>query len=143
MGSGRLIFDPTYAAAFNNLAVGYDHEGCSPKRDGLRTRAEDGANNSLVRQNFEIFRKSMTGRPSPESLAARSLWVWRDAPALRDSIDTHIAAKLDVSAFQRVFIAGFLAGGTDEAMATSKPLAVEKSAAHEINLRVIDADVLP
>ena len=29
-------------------------------------------------------------------------------------IETPIAAKLDVSAFQRVFIAGFLSGGVDD-----------------------------
>ena len=48
-------------------------------------------------------------------------------------IETPIAAKLDVSAFQRVFIAGFLAGGTDDVdgnLETGPP--AEKPAAHEV-----------
>ena len=50
--------DPTYAAAFNNLAVAYEHEGMLDKAAEAYERAlklEPG--NQLVRQNFELFKE--------------------------------------------------------------------------------------
>ncbi len=59
-------------------------------------------------------------------------------------IETPIAAKLDVSAFQRVFIAGFLAGGTDDVDGNLETVRLLRSQLRmKSNLRVIDADVLP
>src|SRR3954471_12710745 len=59
-------------------------------------------------------------------------------------IETPIAAKLDVSAFQRVFIAGFLAGGTDDVDGNVETVRLLRSQLRmKSNLRVIDADVLP
>jgi hypothetical protein len=60
------------------------------------------------------------------------------------SIETPIRPKLDVSAFQRVLVAGFLAGGTDEVdgnLETTRLLRSQLRA--KSDLRVIDTDVLP
>ena len=59
-------------------------------------------------------------------------------------IETPIKAKLDVSAFQRVLVAGFLAGGTDDVdgnLETTRLLRSQLRTKSE--LRVIDTDVLP
>ena len=59
-------------------------------------------------------------------------------------IETPIKAKLDVGAFQRVLIAGFLAGGSDDVdgnLETTRLLRSQLRTKSE--LRVIDADVLP
>src|SRR5262245_40670276 len=59
-------------------------------------------------------------------------------------IETPIAAKLDVSAFQRVFIAGFLAGGTDDVDGNVETVRLLRSQLRmKSNLRIVDADVLP
>jgi hypothetical protein len=59
-------------------------------------------------------------------------------------IETPIAAKLDVSAFQRVFIAGFLSGGTEDVDGNLETVRLLRSQLRmKSNLRVIDADVLP
>ena len=50
--------DPTYAAAFNNLAVAYEHEGMLEKAAAAYERAlKLEPNNSMVRQNFELFKE--------------------------------------------------------------------------------------
>ena len=50
--------DPTYAAGFNNLAVGYEHEGMLDKAAEAYERAlKLEPNNVLVRQNFELFKE--------------------------------------------------------------------------------------
>ena len=50
--------DPTYAAGFNNLAVGYEHEGMLDKAAEAYERAlKLEPNNTLVRQNFELFKE--------------------------------------------------------------------------------------
>jgi Tfp pilus assembly protein PilF len=50
--------DPTYAAAFNNLAVAYEHEGMLDKAAETYERAlKLEPNNALVRQNFELFKE--------------------------------------------------------------------------------------
>ena len=59
-------------------------------------------------------------------------------------VETPIRAKLDVGAFQRVLVAGFLAGGTDEVdgnLETTRLLRSQLRTKSE--LRVIDVDVLP
>jgi hypothetical protein len=59
-------------------------------------------------------------------------------------IETPIAAKLDVSAFQRVFIAGFISGGTDDVDGNLETVRLLRSQLRmKSNLRVVDADVLP
>ena len=50
--------DPTYAAAFNDLAVAYEHEG---QLDKARTAYEKALalepNNPQIRQNYELFKE--------------------------------------------------------------------------------------
>ena len=59
-------------------------------------------------------------------------------------IETPIRPKLDVSAFQRVLVAGFLAGGTDDVDANLETVRLLRSQLRsKSGLRVIDADVLP
>lgn len=50
--------DPTYAAAFNNLAVAYEHEGSLVKaREAYEKALAIDPNNVLVRQNYELFKE--------------------------------------------------------------------------------------
>jgi hypothetical protein len=59
-------------------------------------------------------------------------------------IETPIRPKLDVAAFQRVLVAGFIAGGTDDVdgnLETTRLLRSQLRTKSE--LRVIDSDVLP
>jgi type IV pilus assembly protein PilF len=50
--------DPTYAAAFNDLAIGYEHEGQLDKaRKAYEKALELDPNNSEIRQNFELFKE--------------------------------------------------------------------------------------
>ena len=59
-------------------------------------------------------------------------------------IETPIAAKLDVAAFQRVFIAGFISGGTDDVDGNLETVRLLRSQLRmKSSLRVVDADVLP
>ncbi len=58
-------------------------------------------------------------------------------------IETPIQAKLDVSAFQRVLIAGFVTGGTDDVDANQETVRLLRSQLRsKSGLKVIDADVL-
>ena len=59
-------------------------------------------------------------------------------------IETPIRPKLDVSSFQRVLIAGFVAGGTDDVDANQETVRLLRSQLRsKSSLRVIDADVMP
>jgi hypothetical protein len=59
-------------------------------------------------------------------------------------IETPIQPKLDVSAFQRVLIAGFVAGGTDDVDANQETVRLLRSQLRtKSSLKVIDADVMP
>jgi Flp pilus assembly protein TadD len=50
--------DPTYAAAYNNLAVAYEHEGEFDKaRTAYEKAIELDPENALVKQNFELFKE--------------------------------------------------------------------------------------
>ncbi len=50
--------DPTYAAAFNDLAIAYEHEGQLDKARKAYERAlELEPNNSQIRQNYELFKE--------------------------------------------------------------------------------------
>lgn len=50
--------DPTYAAAFNNLAVAYEHEGQLAKaRDAYEKALALEPENALVRQNYDLFKE--------------------------------------------------------------------------------------
>lgn len=59
-------------------------------------------------------------------------------------IETPIRPKLDVSAFQRVLIAGFVAGGTDEVDANQETVRLIRSQLRSNDaLQLINADILP
>ena len=50
--------DPLYAAAFNNLAVAYEHEGQLAKAKQAYEKAlEAEPNNLQIRQNYELFKE--------------------------------------------------------------------------------------
>ncbi len=50
--------DPTYVAAFNNLAVAYEHEGQLAKaREAYEKALALEPENALVRQNYDLFKE--------------------------------------------------------------------------------------
>ncbi len=50
--------DPTYAAAFNDLAIAYEHEGMLDKaRKAYDKAIELDPNNPQVRQNYDLFKE--------------------------------------------------------------------------------------
>jgi Tfp pilus assembly protein PilF len=50
--------DPTYAAAFNDLAIAYEHEGQLDKaRKAYEKALAIDPNNSQIRQNYELFKE--------------------------------------------------------------------------------------
>ena len=50
--------DPTYAAAFNDLAVAYEHEGQLDKaRQAYEKALEIEPGNSQIKQNYELFKE--------------------------------------------------------------------------------------
>jgi len=50
--------DPTYAAAYNDLAIAYEHEGQLEKaRKAYEKALELEPNNAQVRQNYELFKE--------------------------------------------------------------------------------------
>ena len=86
--------------------------------------------------------KSMTGlikaAASATFLLASACTSYYEVP-----IETPLQPKLDVSRFQRVLIAGFLAGGTDEVDTNLETARLLRSQLrNESRLQVIDADVL-
>jgi hypothetical protein len=59
-------------------------------------------------------------------------------------IETPIQPKLDVSAFQRVLVAGFVAGGTDDVDTNQETVRLLRSQLRtKSSLKVIDADIIP
>ena len=59
-------------------------------------------------------------------------------------IETPIQAKLDVSQFRRVLVAGFISGGTEDVDANMETVRLLRSQLRtKTNLRVIEAEVLP
>jgi Tfp pilus assembly protein PilF len=50
--------DPSYAAAYNNLAVAYEHEGDFEKaRQSYEKAVELEPDNALIKQNYELFKE--------------------------------------------------------------------------------------
>src|SRR4051794_6691852 len=59
-------------------------------------------------------------------------------------IETPISAKMDVSAFRRVLVAGFISGGTEDVDANLETVRLLRSQLRsKSGLRVIEAEVLP
>ena len=52
------MIDPTYAAAHNNLAIAYEHEGELDKARGAYEKAlELEPDNAFIKQNYELFKE--------------------------------------------------------------------------------------
>jgi Tfp pilus assembly protein PilF len=50
--------DPTYAAAYNDLAVAYEHEGQLDKaRQSYEKAIEIDPNNTQIKQNYDLFKE--------------------------------------------------------------------------------------
>ncbi|MEX2273674.1 MAG: tetratricopeptide repeat protein [Vicinamibacterales bacterium] len=50
--------DPTYAAAWNNLAIAYEEQGKFPEADKAYTKAVQlDPGNVLIRQNYDLFKE--------------------------------------------------------------------------------------
>lgn len=61
-----IQIDPTYAAALNNLAVAYEHEGQLEKaRDAYEKALAIEPDNLQIRQNYELF-KEINERSNPD-----------------------------------------------------------------------------
>ena len=50
--------DPTYAPAYNNLAIGYEQQGEFEKaRNAYEKALELNPNNTYIKQNYELFKE--------------------------------------------------------------------------------------
>ena len=50
--------DPTYAAAYNNLAIGYEHEGDFERaRVAYQKALQLEPDNASIKQNYELFKE--------------------------------------------------------------------------------------
>ncbi len=50
--------DPTYAAAWNNLAIAYEHEGkFEEARNAYERAIKIDSKNALIRQNYDLFKE--------------------------------------------------------------------------------------
>src|SRR5688572_19231306 len=90
-------------------------------------------------------KKSMTAQTSRTALSlAAVVFVTACTSFYEIPIETPIKAKLDVGAFQRVLVAGFLAGGADDVDGNLETTRLLRSQLRtKSQLRVIDTDVLP
>jgi hypothetical protein len=88
----------------------------------------------------------MTGRTVAAALSSLglALFVAACTGMYEIPIETPIQPKMDVSPFQRVLVAGFIAGGSDDVDANLETVRLLRSQLRTKSpLRVIDADVLP
>jgi hypothetical protein len=96
----------------------------------------------------------MTGRPPAKTSRSVGLMLCAAAVALAAiacgtdfyeiPIETPIQPKLDVSAFQRVLVAGFVAGGSEDVDANQETVRLLRSQLRtKSSLKVIDADIMP
>jgi hypothetical protein len=88
----------------------------------------------------------MTGRIVAAALSslALSLALSACSGVVEIPIETPIQPKMDVTPFQRVLIAGFIAGGSDDVDANLETVRLLRSQLRtKSSLRVIEADVLP
>jgi Tfp pilus assembly protein PilF len=63
-----VAIDPTYAAAFNDLAIAYEHEGQFEKAKKAYEKAlELDPGNTFIKQNFDLFKEinDRANRQSP------------------------------------------------------------------------------
>src|SRR5262245_51982268 len=128
--------------------------GCSTKR-GRRTKRRSSSTRTTDKsaRTTSSSRKSMTARARKKdrklALAAVSAMVAAVAIGCGTSyyeipIETPIQPKMDVTPFQRVLVAGFVAGGTEDVDANQETVRLLRSQLRtKSQLKVIDADLLP
>ncbi len=76
--------------------------------------------------------------------AAAAIPIACGADSFEIPIETPIQPKLDVSAFQRVLVAGFIAGGSEDVDTNQETVRLLRSQLRtKSSLKVIDADLLP
>jgi hypothetical protein len=154
-GKKAVELDPTYAQAYNDLAIAYEHEG---QLDKARKAYEKPSSSRPTTPRFgrttSSSRKSMIERAPAKTtgrlaLAAAAALPGRHHARLRRElsripIETPIQPKLDISAFQRVLVAGFVAGGSEDIDANQETVRLLRSQLRTKSaLKVIDADILP
>lgn len=60
--------DPTYAPAYNNLAIGYEQQGDFEKaRTAYEKALELNPNNAYIKQNYELFKEINDRTNTPDS----------------------------------------------------------------------------
>ena len=104
----------------------------------------------MIRQNYDLFKEiNDRAKRRNRSLAWRSAWpccaALPPAPSFFEiPIETPIQPKMDVSPFQRVLVAGFIGGGTEDVDANLETVRLLRSQLRsKSTLRVIEADALP
>ena len=86
----------------------------------------------------------MTARTSRTVVSLSAVLLTACTSFYEIPIETPIKAKLDVGAFQRVLVAGFLSGGAEDVDGNLETTRLLRSQLRtKSQLRVIDADVLP
>src|SRR5215831_7089380 len=127
--------------------------GSSTKR-ARRTRRRSSSSRTTLRyaRTTSSSRKSMTARAkrriSNAGLAAAAALAAIAVACGTDSfeipIETPIQPKLDVSAFQRVLVAGFVAGGSEDVDANQETVRLLRSQLRtKSSLKVVEAEILP
>ena len=92
-----------------------------------------------------VGRNSLAGGRAKATLCLALLAVATACTSYTEiPIETPISPKLDVSAFQRIFIAGFIAGANEDVDANMETVRLLRSQLRNKGImRVIDADTLP
>ena len=137
--------DPTYGAAWNNLGIGYEQLGRFDDA-GRRTRRRSkssrttptSATTTTCSGRFMTVRTAAAIVSAALALAVAGCTGFYEIP-----VETPIQAKIDVTSFQRVLVAGFLSGGSlaiDANTETARLLRSQLRTKQE--LRVIDTEAL-
>ena len=120
------------------------------RRRPTRRPLELDPKNLMIRQNYDLFKEinDRTKRRSGIASLALGLAVLARCAACTNfyeiPIETPIQPKMDVSAFPRVLVAGFISGGTDDVDANLETVRLLRSQLRSKSpLRVIEAEVLP
>ena len=137
-----IALDKTYAEAWNDLAIGYEQMGnfpWGPARPTIPPSRSNRTTNTSGRTTMPSV-KSMTGRTA--AAVASGVLAVSAAACLSISdiqIETPIQAKIDVSAFQRVLVVGFITGGSKAVDANTETVRLLKSQLRtKSDLKVVD-----
>src|SRR5687768_4431259 len=122
--------------------VNWQRHGTRTKRRSRssQTMRSSGRTTTCSRKSMTAFCRKTVGSLSLALVAACAACTsYTEIP-----IETPIQPKLDVSAFQRIFIAGFIAGANEDVDANMETVRLLRSQLRNKGLlRVIDADTLP